>query len=158
DEHEGDAFFTELEHSGAGQAFLERYRDFAQANRHRGQEERDIYFPRRLEEPAMDYRAWQALLSGDEPPDPEANQRRINARREEVLVEVLANVRRSPLGFAKAEAIKLIVDWLLKFLIVRDDERYYIDRSTYAAKRAFLEINRRLTVRGLVDSDRDIYF
>jgi rifampicin phosphotransferase len=158
DMHEGDAFFAALEGSGPGRDFLERYGVFAEANKHRGQEERDIYFPRRLEEPAMDYRAWQSLLSSDEQLDPEANERRINARREVVLDEVLENVRRKPLGFARVEAIKLVVDWLLKFLIVRDDERYYIDRSTYAAKRAFQEINRRLVERGLVETERDFYF
>lgn len=158
DANEGNAFFEALKGSDAGLAFLDRYEAFAQANQHRGQEERDIYFPRRLEDPAMDYRAWQALLSSEEQLDPEGNEHKINARRDEVLAEVIENIKRGPLGFAKAEAIKLVVDWLLKFLIVRDDERYYIDRSTWAAKRAFMEINRRLTARGLVESERDFYF
>ena len=159
DANPDDSFFTALESGdGAARDFLARYRVFAQANAHRGQEERDIYFPRRLEDPGMDYRAWQALLSGDEALDPEANEHRVNTRRDEVLAEVLANIRRGPLGAVKAEVFSLVHSWLLKFLIVRDDERYYIDRSTWSAKRAFREISRRLVERGVFDSERDHYF
>jgi pyruvate,water dikinase len=163
DAHQGADFFTALE-SGTDRDpdpapdFLTRYRAFAEANAHRGQEERDIYFPRRLEDPGMDYRAWQSLLSSEEPLDPEANERQIDARREEALEEVVANLGKGPLGPVKAEAFKLVHSWLLKFLIVRDDERYYIDRSTWSAKRAFGEIGRRLRERGVLHTERDHYF
>lgn len=156
--YEGNAFFAALEDSEAGRDFLARYRTFAQANAHRGQAERDIYYPRRLEDPATDYRAWKTMLSSPEPLDPEENERRINARRDAVLAEVVENIKKRPFGFVRAELFKLVHDWLLKFLIVRDDERYYIDRSTWAAKRAFLEIGRRLLQRGVFDSERDLYF
>jgi pyruvate,water dikinase len=159
DAHEGNDFFAALEAGEDTQCdFLARYRTFAEANAHRGQEERDIYFPRRLEDPGMDYRAWQSLLSGDEALDPEANEHRVNSRRDEVLEEVVANIRRGPLGSVKAEAFTLVHAWLLKFLIVRDDERYYIDRSTWSAKRAFGEISRRLRERGVLQTERDHFF
>lgn len=156
--HEGNAFFTALEESGPGRDFLSRYRAFARANAHRGHAERDIYYPRRLEDPSMDYRAWQTMLSSPEALDPEGNEQRVNARRNAVLAEVVDNIKQRPFGFLRAELFKLVHDWLLKFLIVRDDERYYIDRSTYAAKRAFLEISRRLQERGILGSDRDFQF
>jgi rifampicin phosphotransferase len=158
DAHEGDEFFTALEKCEAGRDFLDRYRVFAEANAHRGHAERDIYYPRRLEDPAMDYRAWQTMLSSPEALDPEGNEQRVNARRNAVLAEVIDNIKQRPFGFLRAELFKLVHDWLLKFLIVRDDERYYIDRSTYAAKRAFLEISRRLQERGILGTDRDFQF
>jgi pyruvate,water dikinase len=156
--NEGDAFFAALAQSEVGRDFLARYRTFAQANAHRGQAERDIYYPRRLEDPAMDYRAWKTMLTSSEALDPEENERRVNARRETVLAEVVEDIKKRPFGFLRAELFKLVHDWLLKFLIVRDDERYYIDRSTWAAKRAFLEIGRRLAERGVLDAQRDVYF
>ena len=158
DAHAGNEFFTALEESAAGQDFLQRYRVFAHANGHRGHAERDIYYPRRLEDPSMDYRAWQTMLSSSEALDPEGNEQRVNARRDAVLAEVVDNIKKRPFGFLRAELFKLIHDWLLKFLIVRDDERYYIDRSTYSAKRAFVEIGRRLQERGVFTTDRDFQF
>ena len=158
DNHDGDAFFAVLEESETGRDFLARYRAFAEANAHRGQAERDIYYPRRLEDPAMDYRAWKTMLTSPEALDPEENERRVNARRDAVLMEVVEDIKKRPFGFVRAELFKLVHDWLLKFLIVRDDERYYIDRSTWAAKRAFLEIGRRLVQRGVFESERALYF
>jgi phosphohistidine swiveling domain-containing protein len=158
DANEGNAFFTALEETEAGRDFLARYQVFAQANAHRGHAERDIYYKRRLEDPSMDYRAWQTMLSSPEALDPEGNEHRVNARRDEVLAQVVENVKKRPFGFLRAELFKLVHDWLLKFLIVRDDERYYIDRSTYSAKRAFLEIGRRLLERGIFETDRDVQF
>jgi rifampicin phosphotransferase len=158
DAHGGNDFFTALEKSEAGRDFLDRYQAFAHANAHRGHAERDIYYPRRLEDPSMDYRAWQTMLSSPEALDPEGNEQRVNARRDAVLAEVVDNIRQRPFGFLRAELFKLIHDWLLKFLIVRDDERYYIDRSTYSAKRTFLEISRKLRERGILETERDFQF
>jgi pyruvate,water dikinase len=45
-----------------------------------------------------------------------------------------------------------------KFIVFRDTERNFIDRSTFTIKRAFLEANRRLMERKLVETDRDFWF
>ena len=42
--------------------------------------------------------------------------------------------------------------------MVRDDERHYIDRVTFAKKKHFREIGRRLVERGLLKRSDDFYF
>ncbi|GAA5176193.1 hypothetical protein GCM10023321_83940 [Pseudonocardia eucalypti] len=77
---------------------------------------------------------------------------------QQVLQEVCERLRRGPLGALRAEAVKIVVDWIQRFIVFRDTERNCVDRSTFTIKRCFLEANRRLTERGLVETDRDFWF
>ena len=139
-----------------GSAFVVEYNKFVRDAAHRGHADRDVYYPRRSEDPSADVNALRAYVTV--PEDPEIREREINQRRERVLEEVVAQIKKRPLGFLKAEAIKLVVDWMQKFIVFRDTERAFIDRSTFTIKRAFLEANRRARERGYFESDRDFWF
>jgi rifampicin phosphotransferase len=157
DEHEGDAFFVALESSDEGRAFLEEYRAFAAQHGHRGHADRDMIFPRRADDPGIDHRNLKALVESDAP-DPEANEQRLAARRAEVTEDVIANLRRKPLGAVRVEVFKLLCDYAQRFLIIRDHERYWIDRSTYSLRRGFAELGGRMVARGLIDHRDDVHF
>jgi pyruvate,water dikinase len=155
---ENGAFFEALEETEDGRAWLTEYRKFLSANAHRGHADRDIIYPRRIEDPSIDYNALKACLSADQDHDPRIVEEQTNARREAAVADAQDSLRNGPLGALKVEAFKLLHGWILKLLVYRDDERHFIDRNTMSIKRAFLEINRRLTQRGLVETDRDFYF
>jgi pyruvate,water dikinase len=156
--HEGAAFFAQLEHSKAGRAFKEKYTEFLNKRAHRGHADRDMYFPRRCEDPNVDYRTFKVMLTTAGMADPHAREEEINRRREVVAEEVAENIRKKPFGAIKAEVFKYVLDYALKFLMARDNERFLMDRTTFSIKLGYLEINRRLRERGLFDSDRDFYF
>jgi pyruvate,water dikinase len=156
--HENEAFFEALEKTEEGRSWLTEYREFLTANAHRGHADRDIIYARRIEDPSIDYNALKACLSADETHDPRVVEEQTNRRREAATKDALESLRNGPLGALKVEAFKVLHGWVLKMLIYRDDERHFIDRNTLSIKRAFLEMNRRLTVRGLVETDRDFYF
>lgn len=158
DQHENAAFFRALEDSEAGRAFLAQYQQFAGQHPHRGHADRDIYYPRRSEDPGLDYRAFKAFLTTDASHDPEAMEHEVNRRRDAVVEDVEANIRRKPLGAIKAEIFKVLLSYTHRFLMDRDNERHFVDRSTFTIKRGFLELNRRLMEQGTLDSDRDFYF
>jgi pyruvate,water dikinase len=158
DSHQGRAFFEQLPNSPEGQEFARHYQDFLDAHGHRGAADRDLYFDRRREDPGIDYDAIRALLSAGDDADPKAKHQAVSARRQEVIDEVTANIRSKPLGGLKTEACKVVLAYVHEFLVFRDDERYFSDRLTWAAKKALLEMNRRLSERGQVNSDRDFYF
>jgi pyruvate,water dikinase len=80
------------------------------------------------------------------------------AQREATTDEVLASIRRQPFGGVKAELFKWSLQYVHKFLVLRDDERHYMDRVTMAKKRAFQEVGRRLVERGKLVGDDDFYF
>lgn len=156
--YEDGAFFAELENGEEGRAFLARYQAFAAQHLHRGHADRDIYYPRRSEDPGLDYRAFKAFLTTDAAHDPEGMEHEVNKRRDAVVEDVERHIRKKPLGPVKVEIFKVVLDYTHRFLMDRDNERHFVDRSTFTIKRGFLELNRRLMERGLFDTERDFYF
>ena len=141
-----------------GRALLTQYRTFKDRYGHRGHADRDIYYPRRYEDQSIDYQSIKMLLSADGGSSPEESETRLIQRREETEADVIARIRKKPFGSAKAEAFKSVVSYIHRFLVLRDDEREYIDRVTVRKKRGFTELGRRLVERGLLEEDRDFYF
>jgi pyruvate,water dikinase len=156
--NENGAFFEALEAVEGGPEWLTDYNAFVAANAHRGHADRDIYYPRRCEDPGIDYRALVAFLSVEEAHDPEEMEEVVNANRERVVQEVADNFRKKPFGSLRAELFKMLMEYIYRFLMIRDNERHFVDRTTFTIKRCLLELNRRLTEKGLVESDRDFYF
>ncbi|CAN0222358.1 unnamed protein product, partial [Phaeothamnion confervicola] len=157
-ENKDDEFLHALEKHEEGRAWLKKYQVFLDKSGHRGHADRDFYFKRRIEDPALDYRAFQSFLTVDEAHDPEHLEALGNRRREAAYTDVLANIRRKTFGFAKSWAFRHVYRYVQTMLWLRDDHRDYVDIATFTYKRCFLEINRRLMTRGVFDTDRDLWF
>jgi pyruvate,water dikinase len=78
--------------------------------------------------------------------------------REEATEEVFENIGKKFLGSIKVEALKFLLKHTYAFLVVRDDERWIIDRLTWAKKLTLKEVGRRLFERGLIEREDDFYF
>jgi pyruvate,water dikinase len=154
----GAAFFTACAGTPDGDRFLEHYREFIELYGQRGQPDRDIYFPRRVEDPGIDYTALAAMLSTAESVDPDIKERENNAKREAFAEQVIEKIRRSPLGGIKVEIFKLVYDWSIRFVIARDNERNFLDHCTLSIRLGFMEIGRRLTERGVFESEDDLWY
>jgi pyruvate,water dikinase len=152
-------FFAELEHSPDGREFLADYRAFLDQFGHRGAEERDIIWPRRSEDPSLDYQALRTLLKADDTVDPAATEEKVNARRRESYREVLANLRSAPFGAVKAEVFAYVYDLVHRYVVARDNERCNpMERMVFSVKRGYLEIGRRLHERGQLDDPHEFFF
>jgi len=158
EEHEGRAFFEEARKIDEGRAFITKYDHFVSRNGHGGQSDRDIYFRRRVEDPGLDYESFRVLLKAVDPTPPEEFEAKLVRKREETTDRVLSSVREETFGPLKAVAIKLVHDWVLKFLLLRDDWRHSVNRVTLAKKFAFKELGLRAFERGLLQSEREFYF
>jgi pyruvate,water dikinase len=159
--HGSDAqhFFTRLRAHPAGAAAAAQYDHILEAHGHRGHADRDFWFTRRAEDPAVDYRALQALLSSAAgAPRPDAREPELVRTREAATAEVIERLRRRPFGGLRVRLFKAVLAYAHRFLVIRDDERHYIDRATHAKKRAFAELGRRLVERGLLANADDHYF
>lgn len=157
-EHQDGAFFEVAEKTEGGADFLAGYLTFLDKHGHRGHADRDIYFPRRIEDPAIDYAAFRALLSAEVSVDPTEKEAEVDARREATTEQVLDGIRKKPFGSLLAELYKTVLGWVHRFLMARDNERHCIDYATFSIRLGFLEVNRRLLARGAFSSDRDFYF
>jgi phosphohistidine swiveling domain-containing protein len=156
--HEGPDFLADLENSDEGRAFLAEYRTFLVKRGHRGHADRDIYYPRRAEDPWVDYRAWKSMLSSGESVNPAERELEVNRNRDAMTEEVAANIRRKPLGPVKEQVFRVVLDFVQQWLMLRDNERASLDRHTYNLKLALKEAGRRLVERGIVAEPDDFYF
>jgi pyruvate,water dikinase len=158
DANAGAAFFEEAAKDNGTSGWIAEYYAFRDKHSHRGHAERDIFHPRRSEDPRIDYNAITAMLSTGEGHDPAEVEERANRRREAAFADVMANIGRGPLGKAKAMFFARFYQELIDGLMLRDDERHWVDRVTMSIKRCFLEFGRRLTERGVFEAKDDIFF
>ncbi|MFT4560270.1 MAG: phosphohistidine swiveling domain-containing protein [Gammaproteobacteria bacterium] len=158
DENPGGSFFEVAASHADGQAFTNAYAAFMREHGHRGQADRDFWFPRRIENPEGDYNAFKVILSSPSTTSPAAAEESTRIVRESAIDEIHANLRGQFFGLAKLKIFKLVLHHAYRFLQVRDDERHYIDRITWSKKKALLEISRRLFERGALDKSDDYFF
>ena len=157
-EYRDAEFFAALQNFEEGREFLVKYATFLTAHGHRGHQDRDIYYKRRVEDPQIDYLAFRALQSAGESNRPEQLEIRLVARRQAATDEVIKNFAAQPLGGIKAEIFKMVLTYTHRFLKFRDDERHFLDRMTLQKKRVFSELGRRMHERGLLAGADDFYF
>ncbi|KAL1897445.1 hypothetical protein Sste5346_004183 [Sporothrix stenoceras] len=156
--HQDAAFFEACAESDDGRTFLEYYQGFLALYGQRGMPDRDIYFKRRWEDPSIDYRSLQAMLKTPDAPDPQIKEHETNERREAFVDKVFAKMQRSTLGLFKVELFKVVLAWCIEFVIVRDDERNFLDHCTLSIRWGFMEVGRRLAEYGVFESDDDVWF
>ena len=162
-DYQGSKFFDQIRHVDGGPALLEHYARFIEEYGHRGHSDRDVIFNRRAEDPGLDYNALKPMLSGvlDDGPrmeDPEAREAATSSHRLQVTDEVIEKITRKPFGGLRAEIFKSVLSYCHRFIMVRDDERHWIDIATFSIRRGFLEMNRRLQEQGRATSERDVFF
>ena len=151
-------FFARLEETEEGRAFKAKYDQFLADYGHRGHADRDMYYSRRCEDPSLDYNSLRTLVGVDLSEHPTEAEGRLQARRQQVQDEVAENIRKQPFGGLKAEAFKAVANYAVRFLKLRDDERWYIDKVTFCKKVSFDEMGRRLRERGVLVGEDDHYF
>ena len=155
---DADTFFTELEDSEKGREFLARYRKFIEDHGHRGAADRDIYYKRRADDPCIDFEAFVAYLKDTNPTPPWEVQEKVASQREKATREVIASLEEHVFGGVLVKLFRLLHQWVLDFLWIREDSRHYADRISYSKRKAFLEVARRCVERGTLAEPDDCFF
>jgi pyruvate,water dikinase len=157
-ENQGAAFFCAAESLPDGKEFLAAYGAFLDKHGSRGSADRDIYFPRRSEDPSIDYRSFVAFLSMADAVNPEVREEELNHKRNAAVRDVMENIGRKPMGTLKAALVRQVVSTIQDMIPARDDSRYFAERSTFAIKRGYIEVSNRCRERGHLHTPRDHYF
>ena len=157
-EYEGAAFFEELKNHEEGRAFLSQYDEFLEMNFYRGHADRDIYYPRRIEDPTLDYKALRLLATTDDIESPEEREEKLRQRRETATTEVIENLSKQLLGDIKVQIFNFLVNYCLLMLESRDEGRSAGDATTFWKKKVLFELGRRTVSRGLLEGEDDFYF
>lgn len=162
EEHENEAFFDVVRRSDvpAVRSFGQDYDKFLEEYGFRGHADRDLIYPRREEDPSIDYRTLRMFATVDSPIDPERTERETNERRRSAYAQVVADLRRrGPRGWGRAAVFALLYRYLQKFIVYRDNVRFRpTDENAVAQKNGVLEVGQRLHDRGVLDAPDDIYY
>ncbi|MFE5708701.1 PEP/pyruvate-binding domain-containing protein [Rhodococcus koreensis] len=152
--HEGKDFFIQVARVAGGQHFLSAYQEFLAEHGHRGHQDRDFWFPRRCEDPSLDYHSLKVMVEAEKPPFHSGKEH----KRLETTREVEDRLRSLPFGSIRVDLFRLLLGYIHRFLVLRDDERPFADRCAWGKKVAAVELGRRLYDRGLIDAPDDFYF
>jgi phosphohistidine swiveling domain-containing protein len=153
----GAQFFSAIRSEPEAAAFADHYNHFLVEHGHRGHQDRDIWNPRRSEDPQIDFQSLRSVVTANAP-SPVENEHRLVKTRLESTEEVLVRIRLKPFGSIRAEIFKMVLDYIHRFLVLRDDERPFADLITMGKKRAAVELGRRLFERGLINEPDDYFF
>ncbi len=153
----GENYLTAFESVPEGKKFLADYRAFVAENAHRGHADRDLWYDRRSENPAIDYETFRMMLNAQSA-DPEEREHQVNVKRNEAIAEMRRRLQAQRFGWFRNWCFNRLLNYTHRFFLIRDDQRYYFDRYTFAMKRIALEIGRRLTARRLFANPEDAYF
>jgi pyruvate,water dikinase len=160
--HEDGAFFSAIADSSDPdvRAFAKEYADFLHDYGYRGHADRDLIYPRRAEDPSIDYRVLRMFSTVVSPIHPEKMERETNRRRVAAYREVAANLRRGgPRGMARAAVFEVLFRYLQSFVVYRDNGRFRpTDQNAMSLKQGVVEVGRRLYDRGLLDAGDDVYY
>ena len=154
----GVRYIEAFEAMPEGRRFLTDYRRFAAANAHRGHADRDPYFERRADDPLIDYENFRLMLSASGQIAPEAREQQVNDRRNSAIADLESNLRRKSFGRLRVLLLRYVLAYVYRFFYIRDNQRHYFDRYTYAVRRNALEIGRRLTTKGILRHPDDAFF
>ena len=154
---DGATFFGKVGQSRGGKEFLAKYGGFMSEHGHRGHQDRDIWYPRRSEDPEIDLRSLRSMVTANSP-SPVVNEHRLVETRLKSTAEVLANIRQKPFGFIRTKIFQAALNYIHNFLVLRDDERPFADAITMGKKRAAVELGRRLYERGQIEQPDEFFF
>jgi pyruvate,water dikinase len=154
----GAAFFAALADAGEeGHALLARYEEFIAEFGHLGSADRDLFHPRRSEDPGLDYRALKLVLQADPKRSPRDLGELQRAARASTVAAVRDSIAAGPLGGARVAAFDRVLTYVEEFWMLRDDQKYAAERVVLAKKRVWTEIGRR-AVAATPGLDGDDYF
>jgi pyruvate,water dikinase len=156
----GDAtsILATLPTSAKGEAYLAEIQAFIAENGHRGGSERDLAFPRWRHRPELFINALRSIASADASSNPEQTEARMVSRREKTTDDVARQLKAQPLGSLKCAVFKWVLRWTLKYVHMRDEQRYYADYYMGARYDFFTAIGNRLAARGLLQDPGHVFF
>lgn len=146
------AFYNGLGASPAGRCFRRAFDDFLADYGHRSAS-LDIQHPAYAEEPAQALAVIARLLDAEV--DPAARERVQQDCRRAAVRRVQQKLHGSPVRWA---IFKLLLCFTHRYTVLRENQRFYWQKSMHAKRRAFLRIGQSLAADNLLSDEEDVFF
>lgn len=145
-----------LEVATGGAAIIADFERFWRAHRHLGSSYKDVIWPRWGDDVELCFAALQAQL-GSRAERPRDIHARSAASRRAACEELLAALR-GPLAPLRRATLRWLFRYNLRYMAVRDNHRYYIDRNWYEVRRIHRSFGRRLVDAGVLTERDEVFF
>lgn len=141
-----------------GAEFLAAADAFRERHAHRGCSDRDIYQPRWGDDRPLLLRQVKMILGLGPLADPVAAHARTAAKRAAHEREILEQVGRGPLGFARRRVFERVLRTTQRYVMHRDNQRHTFEPYFLELRRAYRAIGDKLAARGVLDHGEDVFF
>ena len=118
---------------------------------------REIYYPRWIDDPSLVTEVLKSLIDS-KGVDLEEVEKKKREERLKAEVEIIDAVSKTKNGFIKKPIFSKVVDYAQRYLIFRENQRFYLDHELTRERRIFMEYGRRFLESGITGSEMDIFF
>lgn len=151
-----EEFLDRLEKDERLNDFSLKFKRFIDKYGHRSHT-REIYFPRWRDDPTLVIEVLKSLIDS-EGLDLEELERRKRGERLKAEADILGKISKGRYGAIKRPVFKKVLGYAQRYLIFRENQRFYLDHELLRERRLFLEYGRRFRDRGILDADTNIFF
>ncbi len=151
-----DEFLERLERDEELKEFSYKFSEFMESYGHRSHT-REIYFPRWKEDPSLVVEILKSLVDSVEF-DLEELEKRKKEERLKAEIEITEAISKTKYGAIKKPVFKKVLDYAQRYLIFRENQRFYLDHELLRERRLFMEYGRRFSERGIIEHEMDVFF
>ncbi|MHA2267922.1 MAG: PEP-utilizing enzyme [Promethearchaeota archaeon] len=137
--------------------FLNEFKLFLDKYGHRGFT-REIYYPRWKEAPMNNLFDLLKALVGDQSEELDRVKAKNSKKRELIEKIVEKKIKSRRFGLLKWKILSLILKNSRKYISFRENQRFNLDKWITMNRNTFLEIGRRLTEKGYITEENQIFF
>ena len=149
-------FLNELKTNDSLKEYASKYNKFMEDYGHRSHT-REIYYPRWIDDPSLVIEVLKSLVDANEV-DLEEIEKAKREERKKAEIEITDAVSKTKFGFLKKPVFSKVLDYAQRYLIFRENQRFYLDHELTRERRLFMEYGRRFLERDIIDSEMDIFF
>lgn len=153
---ESRAFLEKMETDPGFTKVRDEFTEFISKYGHRSHT-REIYFPRWADDPTLVVDILKALVTST-CSDMEAMEKLRIEQRKAAEADVLQRVSRLRYGRTRKLVLKPVISLAQKYLMFRENQRFYLDHQLLRLRRLFMAYGRRLAERGIIEKADDVFF
>ncbi|SCY70733.1 PEP/pyruvate-binding domain-containing protein [Alkaliphilus peptidifermentans] len=154
-----DEIYLKLKGSMEKEGFKRRFDKFIRDHGHRGTSCDDLYHPHWVDEPAIVMETIKQFICSSTKVWDKKNIKDDGKNHWNSSVErYIRDLEHNPVyKHLKMSQINTLVDLTGKYMALRENQRYYFDKSWVLIRRVLLEIGKRLVSAGIIDEKEDIF-
>jgi pyruvate,water dikinase len=150
------AFRSALSSHVEGEEITTRFEAFWRSHRHLGSSYKDLIWPRWGDDIDLCFASLKGYVTSAAERPATIHSRSARSRRDAER-EILGSLR-GPLAFLRRAILRWLFVYNERYMAIRDNHRYYVDRNWYEVRRIYRSYGSRLVALGVLEHADDVFF